>query len=326
MKVIKTYNSSEEKFSGYLKFFWPEVEDWEIDIAKVWDSLIWLSKFYKSYCKERGIQEYQIKLKWLKKNCTEVDIVIQQIIPVVKELGTYALVLKWMEKVWVTEFWKQFFWTLGNVFALKLLSLWKDLIEKKRYINKQEEYIELENIKWEKKIFKLNDYLDYQKYNQFSWRIVQLEKWKEEKLKIWYYDENKNIDVVEVNYTEKKSFESNNDTDFYERLNEWFNEEKAVEVKIIWKFIDFFSLATKYRFSFQARKEIEKIWKQKILCIVEDNMVWEILDILKRDYWTKHNICLFWKANFSMDWKIDKIKVIWFSEDENYNPNQIQIS
>ena len=83
-------------------------------------------------------------------------------------------------------------------------------------------------------------------------------------------------------------------------------------------------MARKYHFSFQARKNLDEIGKQKILCKLKKIEISEIIDLLKPEN-QKANVCIFGKAIKDKDGKIDKIYIEWFNTDENYNPNQIKL-
>jgi hypothetical protein len=129
------------------------------------------------------------------------------------------------------------------------------------------------------------------------------------------------VDTAEVVVGDKDSFVEDVDPDVLaRRMSESFDEQDATDETVKGQFVDFYGLAHKYKFSFQARKKQEEFGKQKILCIVEDAMISEILDLLKPE--NKKNICIHGKATRDQDGKLDKIKIEWFNVNPDYNPNQ----
>lgn len=106
-------------------------------------------------------------------------------------------------------------------------------------------------------------------------------------------------------------------------MSEPFEEDKAEDVRIVGKFIDFYGLAHRYHFSFQARKEQDIYGKQKILCIVDKQEISTVIDLLKPE--AKTNVCIKGKATKDREDKIDKIKVEWVNTDPDYNPDQTAI-
>ena len=81
-------------------------------------------------------------------------------------------------------------------------------------------------------------------------------------------------------------------------------------------------MAQKYHCSFQARREQDRIGKQKILCILNsEKQKDEVLDLLK-DREKNHIVHIFGRATRDWEDRIDKIKIEWINSNENYNPNQ----
>lgn len=312
-----------EEFQWFVKFFWPSVDEWKIDIEKIWLNLISLNKIFKIYCKENNIENWVLKLWNIRKNCTEADIFLE-ILKNAEPLINTGAILIWAKIIWLDELWKKFFWEMWKQLALKIFTEWKKIKEVKRIVENNEEKIILQNINWKQQIFltkTFENHFEYQKY--LKW-LIQLEEWKEEKLNIWYYDNEKSVKIAEINYKQKDFFNFDEKKDFNDRLKEDFNELESENIKLEWKFIDYYWLAHKYHFSFQIRKDDKTNWKQKILCIVDNSKISDILDILKP--WNQDkNLYIYWKATRDNEWKIDKIKIEWFNKDKNYSRNQMEL-
>lgn len=312
------------QFVGYLKFFGPSVEEGKIDIEKIGNSLIALNKLFKKYANPEESKAISLKLGKIKKNCTEVNIFFEQIVPIIQPVATTAellMVAKIIDYVGITEFGKQFFGTIGQQIALKLFSKGKKLEKQKDVIENGKLYVVVKNIEGdERKIIK--EIYDSQKYFSVPLKdLIQLEDKKEEKMEVGYYENSESQKVADIQVTQKDFFNADEDQNFEERLEEEFDESKAEDIKVIGKFIDYYGMAHKYHFSFQARKNQEEIGKQKILCKTDGLNMSEIIDLLKPEKQEK-NICISGKATKNSDGKIDKIKIDWFNEDENFNPDQ----
>lgn len=234
----------------------------------------------------------------------------------------------WLQQIaktiWINELWKGFFWEMWKQLALKKFTEWKPVKEIKRLVENNEEKIILENINWKQTIFLTKTFensFDYQKY--LKW-LIQLEEWKEEKLSLWYYNQKKSIEVANIDFKQKKYYDYEEWKDYSDRLKDDFDEKNSEPVKLEWKFIDYHWMAHKYYFSFQIRKDDKINGKQKILCMIESKEISNVLDILKP--WNQEkNLYIFWKATRDNEWKIDKIKIEWFSKDKNHNKNQFQL-
>lgn len=73
MKAIQKVKYNEpnlEEFEWFAKFFWPSVDNWKIDIGKIWLHLVALNHLFKIYSKKNNIENYAFKLWDIKKNCT----------------------------------------------------------------------------------------------------------------------------------------------------------------------------------------------------------------------------------------------------------------
>ncbi|MFC1637813.1 hypothetical protein ACFL2R_00170 [Patescibacteria group bacterium] len=313
----------EEQFVGYLKFFGPEVDDGRIDIEKVGNSLIALNRIYKNFSKQHDKKDLSLKLGGIKKNCTEINIHLEQIAAVVKPAVSTASWLMVAKSSGVMEFGKQFFGTIGQQLALKLFSKGGKIEKVKEFIEKDNVFVRVRNVNGEEKVFLKDDYDNQKEYSGALKNLVQLESEKEDKMEVGYYQNCNAKKVAEVNHDQKKYFSAiKKDLNIEDRLNESFDDSETEQIKIVGKFVDYHGLAHKYNFSFQARKNQEDIGKQKILCIIEGDKISDIaIDFLKPKN-QKKNICIFGEANRNSEGKIDKIKVEWVNEDENFNHKQ----
>ncbi|OGH86414.1 MAG: hypothetical protein A2493_01195 [Candidatus Magasanikbacteria bacterium RIFOXYC12_FULL_33_11] len=312
--------NQEEQFIGYLKFFGPSVEEGKIDIEKIGNSLIALNKLFKKYTKTDESKKIELKLGGIKKNCTEVNIFFEQIVPVVQPIAKTASILLIAKSIGITELGKQFFGTIGQQLALKIFAKGKSIKKEKDLIEDGKIYVLLKNDLNEERKF-LKEVYDSQKEFSTPLRdLIQLENLKEEKLEIGYYKESTAEKVGEIKVEQKDFFITEQEPTFEERFDEDFDESKAVQMKIIGQFVDYYGLAHKYHFSFQARKNQEEVGKQKILCKTDKLNISEIIDFLKPE--NQKNICISGQATLNKEGKVDKIMIEWINEDENFNPQQ----
>ena len=309
------------QFIGYLKFSGPSVDEGRIDIEKIGNSLIALNKLFIKFAKADESKNISLKLGDIKKGSTEVNIFLEQVIPVVQPVVNTTALLMVAKSVGITEFGKQFFGTLGQQVALNIFSKGKKLEKTKEVFENGDIYVLTKNIQGEEKKF-LKELYDSQSEFALPLRdLIQLEDKKEESLEVGYYENNYTNKIADIKFEQKEFFNIDRELSFEERMEEEFDELKAENIKIIGKFVDYYGMAHKYHFSFQARKNQEEIGKQKILCKTEGLSVSDIIELLKPEKQEK-NICIYGKATKDQEGKIDKIKIIWFNADENFNPQQ----
>lgn len=314
---------------AYVKFYGPLVEDGKIDLGQAGKTLISLNRWFKAYKKELLKTEENIVLRagGIRKGSSEIQIFLEFLQTGYGQAATVAVVAgSAFKNLGVREFFQKFMGTLGEQLALKLFAKGGSLKEKNAFIDDGVEKVEVINERGAKKVIPKEDWIVYSKTNRALIGFCNLEKGREEKMKVGYYDSHthKMIDVSELTYADRDFFQDINDPDEWaRRLSEPFDETKAEEVKIIGQFIDFYGMATKYHFSFQARREQEKYGKQKVLCIVDENETSKILDLLKPD--NRKNVCVKGMATKDRESRIDKIKIEWINEDPTFNPNQTSI-
>ena len=160
-----------EKFSGYLKFSGPSVNEGEISVGKVGASLVALDKLFKKYTKNIAKDQdknFEIKVKGLQKGSTEVQVIIEQIIPIAQPVvatGSLYLIAK---AIGITEFGKQFFGTIAQQLVLKMFAKGKRLNEEKKFIQNQIIHVKLINIDGKEKAIPLSEWNNYTP-NQRDW-------------------------------------------------------------------------------------------------------------------------------------------------------------
>jgi hypothetical protein len=309
---------------GYLKFFGPSVKEGRMNAEKAGSAMIALSKMFQKYQKSHNRNDIELKLGDVRKNCTETIYFFEHIAPAVQTVAEPISIYVVAKAIGVTEFTKEFFSTLGKRAGLAIFSKGKPEVVKE-LIQDEKHCIKIKNPEGKIMVFEKETY-DSQKIFSDLDKLVQLEEGKEDKMEIGYYDEfDKPIKVAEIKWSEKNFFKSEApEDDLIERLGEDFDDDKAKEEKIIGVFVDYYVLAHKYNFSFQARKDQDKIGKQKILCIVKDDQVSKCIDLLKPENQGK-NICIFGQATKNREGKIDKMKISDFSLKEDFDPNQMNL-
>lgn len=323
--ALRIKDQESEQFIGYLKYYGPAVDEGKIDIEKIGTSLISLNKIFKKYSKRNNFKDISLKLGKVQRNCTEVNIFFEQIIPVAQPVAETAAILLAAKTIGITELGKQFFRTIGQQIALKLFSKGKSVKQKRIIIRDGKIFVLLQNSEREEGVFLKDIYDSKDDFSVSLKDLIQLEKAKEEKMQIGYYQNSLARKIAEIGLAQKDYFQAEEDLSLEERLEEDFDETRAENMRIMGKFIDYYGLAHKYHFSFQARKNQEEIGKQKILCKIENNIkISEIIDLLKPENQEK-NICIIGKATKNSEDKVDKIKIEAISDDEYFDPKQAKL-
>lgn len=311
-----------EEFKGYIKYFGPLTEDGSLDIAKAGKSMTSLDRFLKKYQHDvLGLDkegQYILKISEINNNCSELIFIVTEVVKSTPVDILFAGI--GLNQLGVGEFGKQFFGTLGQQLALKIFSRGKSTKKNREFIDGDKVLIELINSDQEKKIVTLKAWENFIKLAPYLDGFVQLEKGKEEEMRIGYRDNSRDNQVAIIKYEEKDYFGIPEGLPVEERMNEPFDESNATQETIVGRFIDFYGLAHKYHFAFQARKKQDEIGKQKILCIVPESQTSQILDYLKPEF--EKNVCISGKATRDWEGRVDKIRIDWVSENENHNPDQ----
>ena len=114
--------------------------------------------------------------------------------------------------------------------------------------------------------------------------------------------------------------EDNTKDKLSDRLLEPFDEKKAVEVRIVGRFIDSYGLAQKYQFALQVREDVGMYGKQKVLCEMPAELISPTYDLLKPE--NRKNVTVKGLATRDNENRLDKMKVEWYSDDPDHNPDQ----
>lgn len=317
-------NTEEKQFVGSLKFFGPSVDDGSIDIEKIGTSLVALNRLFKKCVPQEDSSRVSLKLEGVRKNCTELNLIFEQIAPLAQPVAAGTGFLLVCKAIGLDELGRQFFGTVGNQLALKLFSKGKKLDELKTLPVNGEICVEIRNAEGETRTVTKREYDLLAETAPHLKDFIQLEPGREESMKLGYYEGGVLKEISTVSVSEKECFQVAEKQNFEDRLNEDFDEASAKPERIVGKFIDYHGLAHKYHFTFQARKNQSETGKQKILCKVDESRASEFIDLLKPEH-QEENICIGGKATQSPDGKIDKIIVEWFSKDVNYDPEQTKM-
>ena len=309
----------------YLRFDGPLAKDGRVSIGKAGKTMVAIDRWTKLYKKEylNSKSDFVLRVGAIEKGSSEVQIFLEFLNQALNTpAGKLGAVGLFTQVPGVKDFLKAYGKTLGEQLALKKFAKGKPVQESDAFAKKGSVYVTVYNTDGESKEAEKKSTDFYRASSQSLNNVYSLEPGKEDKLRIGYHTDGKNTDTATITPQDKDSFVDDSDPDnLARRMAEPFEEKKAVEVKIIGQFVDFHGLAYRYKFSFQARREQEEYGKQKILCIVNENSVSEIIDLLKPE--NKKNICISGKATKDLEGKIDKIKIDWFNEDPDHNPDQI---
>lgn len=324
--------SSQSNDYLYIKFYGPYADDGRVDMAKAAKTLLAMDRWSKRYKKNflKPQEDFILRAGRIEPNCTEIQIYAEFVKSLSHTAGTMVGPAIATHVVFANlglkEFFSKFMGTLGEQMALKIFSKGNEIYEKRRFIKDNEAKVELETTTGDTKVTSLTSWEIYQDAGQQLNGICNLEEGKEEKLSFGFHDGHKGTDkeVAKITYKDKDAFQDITDPDLLaRRMNEPFDEKEATEVKIVGKFIDFYGLAHRYHFSFQARKEQDVYGKQKILCVVDRDEISTMIDLLKPEI--KSNICIKGMATKDREGKIDKIRIDWANTDPDYNPNQLSL-
>ncbi len=316
-------------FRMYIEFDWPEANKGEIDIEKAGKTLVAFSKIFKKYtkdCVKQGEWKGVVKIDKIQPWCTElsmlVDIAKQFINSETTQIWAYwILSIKAIDYLWVKDFCQSFMKTLWEQLALKVFSKNKPVESWSIEWTK----IYLINSAWTKIAIEYQSWMNYQILAPYFNDLYNLEAWREDIMRLGYSEWWQDTEVAQITTADKEYFSSwDNGWRFLDRLDEDFDEKNTVERRITWVFVDYYGLAHKYHFSFQARKNQDEIWKQKILCIVDSSIISKAIDYLKPE--NSRNITIFWNAVLDNEWKVDKLKIKWISSNPDFDPNQTTLS
>lgn len=309
----------------YASFSGPNADNGEINIAKAGQILLALNRWQRHYKKDykQNKVNFNLKLRAVKKNCTELQIVLD-ILDKAKPVIDVGTVAAFTNLPGVKDFLKEIGKTLGAQLMLKVFAKNKHLRESEPYLQNNKIVVKVTNFNNETRIVPKDQIDFYRKTSRILDDMYVLEPNKEDRLKVGYFTSDSGYEVTgEVFVSDREAFSNPYLDSIEERMEEGFDDSKAFECKVIGQFVDSYSLAHKYKFAFQARKQQEDYGKQKILCIVEPEMISEIYELMKPE--NKGNVCIKGKAMRDKEGRLDKIKIEWINRDENYNPNQTEL-
>ena len=350
MNTIIPENKNIE-IEGYLKFFGEAVDQGKIDIEEIGNALIALKKMFNVYqedllskevetyykgtekkkknipLKKQEDKKLTIKLGGIKKNCTEVNIFFESIAPVAQTATNYAGAVAILNATGVTAFCKQFMKNLADQTTLKLFKKGKKTKTKREFVANEKIYVEISDEEGNTEIFEKEVLEQEKKYSPYMKDFVRVGKGIN-KMETGYKEKDEIKKLTEVTEEDRDFFEYKEEKkDIDTRLEEDFNEDEAISnEKIIGQFVDFYGMAHKYHFAFQSRCDQERTGKKKILCIVNEKDIDPVFDLLKKSYKNKKfKVCIGGSVVKDNEGKIDKIKIEWISEDENFDPKQDKI-
>ena len=313
----------------YVKLSGKQVDGGQAHIGAAGRSLLALDKWTRAYKKAnpRNDIDIQLKLGNIKEGSTEfqifVDIASALIDSTAAQVGGTAILLG--NTPGIRDFLKKFGGTLGEQLALKIFAKGKKLTESEPFIRGRVVRVYAVNEAGEKKEVDKRQLDFYRDSSNVLNGLNVVSPGVIDSVSVGYHTAGDGYsEVGKIDASSKDSFADLSDPDEYaRRMNEPFNEEKAKEEKIVGQFVDFHGLAHRYKFSFQARKDQDNFGKQKILCIIDEGQVSDVLDLLKPE--NKKNVCISGKAVRDTENRVDKIKIDWFNENPDFNPNQTEL-
>lgn len=313
----------------YIKLNGESVNLGRADIGAAGKTLLALDKWTRAYKKANPQKDTDIQLKLgnIREGSTELQVFLDVVNTVMNspaaQFGGTAILLG--NTPGVKDFLKKFGGTLGEQLALKIFAKGKKLTESDLFVKDRTV-----------RVYAVNEFGDRREVDKKQLDLYRntsnalnglnvVNPGKIDSVSVGYHTASEGYsEVGKIDEGSKDAFIDLSDPDEYaRRMNEPFNEEKAKEEKIIGQFVDFHGLAYRYKFSFQARKDQDNFGKQKILCIVDEKQVSDILELLKPE--NKKNICISGKAIRDMENRVDKIKIDWFNENPDFNPDQTEL-
>lgn len=321
----------EEEFRAYIKFIGPENDDGSVSIRKAGKTLLaldrWTDKYLKEFASnERGIS---INIRDVKKNCSELELVFKAAEVAIGVGATTGVIAVAWKQLGFAEFCKQFMGTLGQQLVLKkVLKNDKPASVSEPYLDSgtNRVLVDIETKDGETITVPQKQVEVHRKTSGYLNGFNTLEEGVNTEMRVGYYDKDMHAnDVAALKPSDKMYFyDPASDENLNKRIQEAYDDDKAVELTLVGRFLDFYGMATKYKFSFQARKKTKQYGKQKILCIVSDeNLEAQIIDVLKPN--NKHDVVINGRATTDWEGNIDKIKINWVNDDPNFNPDQLTI-
>lgn len=306
----------------YMTFRGPSVDAGEMDIGQASRVFVALDKWKKQYEKEFAPDnKFSIKLKSVEKGCTDFHFIAEAV-----DAGWLPLTIFAASKLanapGVKDFLQEIGKELGKQVALKIASKGKTLTESAPYIKNDKVMVDVFSGK--NKIGSMEKRsIDFcHKSNKSLNDLYVLEANKITEAEVGYKIQGSDrCSLATIKLTNREAFVEDNAKDkLADRLLEPFDERRAEEVRIVGRFIDSYGLAQKYQFALQVREDIGMYGKQKVLCEMPVELISPTYDLLKPE--NRKNVTVKGLATRDNENRLDKIKIEWYSDDANYNPDQ----
>ena len=306
----------------YMTFRGPSVDAGEMDIGQASRVFAALDKWKKQYEKEFAPDNnFSIKLKSVEKGCTDFHFIVEAL-----KAGWLPMTIFATSKLANAPGVKDFLQEIGKEFgkqvALKIASKGKTLTESAPYIENNKVMVDVFSGKNKIGSMEKRSTDFYRKSNKSLNDLYVLEANKITEAEVGYKIQGSDrCSLATIKLTNRESFIEDNPKDkLADRLLEPFDERKAEEVRIVGRFIDSYGLAQKYQFALQVREDVGMYGKQKVLCEMPAELISPTYDLLKPE--NRKNVTVKGLATRDNENRLDKMKVEWYSDDPDHNPDQ----
>ena len=306
----------------YMTFRGPSVDAGEMDIGQASRVFAALDKWKKQYEKEFAPDNnFSIKLKSVEKGCTDFHFIVEAL-----KAGWLPMTIFATSKLANAPGVKDFLQEIGKEFgkqvALKIASKGKTLTESAPYIKNDKVMVDVFSGKNKIGSMEKRSTDFYRKSNKSLNDLYVLEANKITEAEVGYKIQGSDrCSLATIKLTNRESFIEDNPKDkLADRLLEPFDERKAEEVRIVGRFIDSYGLAQKYQFALQVREDVGMYGKQKVLCEMPAELISPTYDLLKPE--NRKIVTVKGLATRDNENRLDKMKVEWYSDDPDHNPDQ----
>ncbi|GEM_PF-1070493 len=313
----------------YITFRGPSVDAGEIDIGQAGKVLVAFEKWKRQYEREfSSDNKFSIKIKSIEHGCTDLQFVVD-----ILQAGAAPFCLLAAGKVikevvnlpGVKDFLQEFGKEFGKQLSLKIASKGKTLTESAPYFKNDKVMVDVFRGKNKVGSIEKKSIDFYHASNKSLNDLYILEVGKITEAEVGYRVEGeKRSSLATIKLIDKEAFLDINAKDrLSDRLLEPFDEERSEEVKIVGRFIDSYGLAQRYKFALQVRKETGRYGKQKVLCDMPANLISPTYDLLKPE--NRKDVTVKGLATRDNENRLDKMKIEWYSDDPDYNPDQANL-
>ena len=306
----------------YMTFRGPSVDAGEMDIGQASRVFAALDKWKKQYEKEFAPDNnFSIKLKSVEKGCTDFHFIVEALKAGWLPMTIFA-VGKLANAPGVKDFLQEIGKEFGKQVALKIASKGKTLTESAPYIENNKVMVDVFSGKNKIGSMEKRSIDFYRKSNKSLNDLYVLEADKITEAEVGYKIQGSDrCSLATIRLTNREAFVEDNTKDkLSDRLLEPFDERKAEGVRIVGRFIDSYGLAQKYQFALQVREDIGMYGKQKVLCEMPVELISPTYDLLKPE--NRKNVTVKGLATRDNENRLDKMKVEWYSDDPDHNPDQ----